>query len=67
MSEWKVSENILHKTALIMNKVSRNVFNPLSVNITKWSITLKQFVGRLPIKGLKPNRTSTMELLCDKK
>ena len=64
-----------------MSKVSRNVVNPLSVNITKWSITLKQFVGRLPtnclsmfdhfvglaLKGLKPNRTSTMELLYDKK
>ena len=25
-----------------------SVFNPLSTNITKWSNTLKQFVGKLP-------------------
>ena len=26
--------------------------NPLSANITKWSITLKQFVGKLPTNCL---------------
>ena len=27
-------------------------FNPLNANITKWSKTLKQFVGKLPTKCL---------------
>ena len=27
-------------------------FNPLSANITKWSNTLKQFVGKLPTNCL---------------
>ena len=27
-------------------------FNPLSTNITKWSNTLKQFVGKLPTNCL---------------
>ena len=29
-----------------------SVFNPLSANFTKWSSTLKQFVGRLPTNCL---------------
>ena len=28
------------------------LFNPLSANPTKWSNTLKQFVGKLPTNGL---------------
>ena len=28
------------------------LFNPLSANITKWSTTLKQFVGKLPTNCL---------------
>ena len=30
----------------------RKVFNPLSANPTKWSNTLKQFVGNLPTNCL---------------
>ena len=29
-----------------------NTFNPLSVNVTKWSNTFKQFVGKLPTNCL---------------
>ena len=29
-----------------------NILNPLSVNPTKWSNTLKQFVGKLPTNCL---------------
>ena len=31
---------------------SNNCFNPLSANPTKWSSTLKQFVGKLPTNCL---------------
>ena len=32
--------------------IAKNWFNPLSVNPTKWSNTLKQFVGNLPTNCL---------------
>ena len=32
------------------------VFNPLSANLTKWSNTLKQFIGNLP--GEMPTQPS---------
>ena len=37
-----------------VNHFMKNVkgFNPLSTNITKWSNTLKQFVGKLPTNCL---------------
>ena len=52
-----------------------NIVNPLSANPTKWSNTLKQFVGNLPmnclsvfdhfvkvaLKGLRTNQVTLME------
>ena len=35
-----------------LGKNKRFVFNPLSANPTKWSNTLKQFVGKLPTNCL---------------
>ena len=32
--------------------VERNLLNPFSANFTKWSDTLKQFVGNLPTNCL---------------
>ena len=32
--------------------VSYETFNPLSANFTKWSNTLKQFVGKMPTNCL---------------
>ena len=60
---------------LILN--SKDVFNRLSANPTKWSNTLKQFVRKLPtncfsvfdhfvgltLKGLRPWNISMIELL----
>ena len=34
------------------SQILRVVFNPLSANPTKWSNTLKQFVGKLPTNSL---------------
>ena len=51
-----------------------NSINPLSANITKWSNTLKQFVGKLPANclsefehfvGLALKRLNAPELLND--
>ena len=38
--------------ALLKLIFSRSEFNPLSANFTKWSKTLKQFVGKLPTNCL---------------
>ena len=35
-----------------MIKGLHSAFNPLSANPTKWSNTLKQFVGKLPTNSL---------------
>ena len=32
--------------------LTKCIFNPLNANITKWSKTLKQFVGKLPTNCL---------------
>ena len=37
---------------LVDKEVHNNMLNPLSANFTKWSNTLKQFVGKLPTNCL---------------
>ena len=44
-------KNILHIIGLL-SLPEKFLFNPLSVNPTKWSNTLKQFVGKLPTNSL---------------
>ena len=34
------------------DNILQNLFNPSSANLTKWSNTLKQFVGKLPTNCL---------------
>ena len=47
------SENSPWKEALISFPVIFEILlNPLSANLTKWSNTLKQFVGKLPTNCL---------------
>ena len=50
---WETSVLIRHpRLKLITSKISINIFFQLSANPTKWSNTLKQFVGNLPTNCL---------------
>ena len=70
-SEWdKIEENLSRKLSATLN--------PLRTNFTKWSHTLKQFVGNLPtnclsvfdhfvilaLKGLRRKGVSCLSILC---
>ena len=55
---WKYKKNVnLHDGKIVYSHIHllsykmRN-FNPLSANITKWSNTLRQFIGKLPTNCL---------------
>ena len=40
--------NIRHPMSILYSLSIKTIFDPLSANPTKWSNTLKQFIGNLP-------------------
>ena len=40
--------NIRHTMSILHSLSIKTIFDPLSANPTKWSNTLKQFIGNLP-------------------
>ena len=53
ITDQKISKNfLLYFTSWVLLLQLKIVINPLSANFTKWSNTLKQFVGNLPTNCL---------------
>ena len=44
-----------HDQLIILTK-TREKFNPLSTNLTKWSNTIKQFAGQIQKKRIRPTK-----------